>query len=94
MLKPNEKQAVKAMKMLRRTFSPVLISDVAMQGSGTNVAMQGSGIFLRAELNGRKIDGFRSSYSRRELGLSCVLQQAYSTAKAGVFTAPEHIWKL
>lgn len=48
----NRKQVVKAMKLLRRTFSPVLISDVAMQANG-------QGIFLRAELEAREGDEFR-----------------------------------
>lgn len=75
MLKLNKKQSVKAMKMLRRTYPPLLISDVAMQGNR-------QGMLLRAEVKARKNDGFRrSSYPKGEPGLSGRLQQAYSTSK-------------
>lgn len=50
----NKKQAVKALQLLSRTFSPVLISDVAVQDNG-------QGVFLRAEPDTREGDGFRRS---------------------------------
>ena len=77
---------MKATQLLRRTFSPVHISDVAVQDNG-------QGIFLRAEPEPGD-GGFRRSYWRGERGPSCVLQATYITAKAAVFTASEQVWKL
>lgn len=75
---------MRAMQLLRRTFSPLLISGVARQDNR-------QGVFLRAEPDAGEGDGFGRSYQRGELGLSCMLQQAYFTAEAGVFTVSEQI---